>query len=324
MNKQSDKNMTTAQGNTLKVGSNLMELIDFRIFKRDDTGVICENIYGVNVLKVREVIVKPPIFFKVPATVDYLEGMINLREEAIPVLNLAKRLGYYDEDIKSNYIIITEINHITCGFLVHDIKKIMRFSWEDIKVPPKEIQEEHNNLVTAITILNEKEIMLILDLETILAEMNETLDLANLASTKEIIEETAEEPKNILIIDDSSVARKMVRKTLETAGYTVISAVNGQEGIQKVNQLSKEAQEKNKTVEQMISVIVSDIEMPVMDGFTFTKTLKDDPNYNKIPIVLHTSLSGSTIKQKGEGVGADDFLVKFNPEALLKLVKKYS
>lgn len=316
----SDTTLNTVQTESK---TNLVELIDFRILKKEPDGSIKENIFGINVFKVKEIITKPDLFFRVPSSIDYLEGMINLRERAVPILNLPKKLGFYDKNMICDYIIITEFNNITCGFMVHDIKKILKFAWSKILPPPPEIQNEYKNLVTGISLLKNKEIMLILDLETIIAETDSSFYLKNLPPVEPelIIQNTS---KTALVVDDSNVARKTVHKILESNGYIIQEALNGAEALQKIENIVQQAKTTGENIKKILSVVVCDIEMPVMDGLTLTKTLKQNPDYSKIPIVLHTSLSGTTIEHQSDVAGADDFLVKFNPEALLKMVNLHT
>ncbi|MDD5456588.1 MAG: chemotaxis protein [Candidatus Margulisbacteria bacterium] len=304
---------------TVKVTDNAMELIDFRLVKKNDKDKIQEMIFGINVYKVKEVIFKPEHIFKVPSDTECLEGMVNLRGKVIPVINLQKKLGYNTNEYNTDYLVITEFNQVTCGFMVNQIKKIRRFSWQDMITPPPEIRSQYGDLITSITLLEGGDIMLILDFEKIIADMN--ADYYNNAIDWSKVKKT-QDSHTIMCVDDSSVARKMAKKALEEAGYKVIDAVNGVEALQILKSLAEETTKNNESILNKINAIICDIEMPLMDGFTFTKTLKENPALNPIPVILHSSLSRTVLSGKGENVGAIDFLTKFNSTTLIEAVSK--
>ncbi len=305
---------------TDKIKDNVMELIDFRIFKKTSTGKTKEQIFGINVYKVKEVIFKPQHINKVPSSKDCLEGMINLRGAVIPVINLQKKLGYDSDTLNSDYLVITEFNNLICGFMVNEIKKIRRINWENIVAPPPEIKNEYGDLISSITLLDTGEIMLIIDFEKIIGDMEDRkFELE--VNLEEV--EKPKECKTILCIDDSSMARMMARKTLESVGYTILEAINGVDGLNVLKEKAKLAAEKNESILNYISGIICDIEMPLMNGFTFTKTMKSDPLLSCLPVVLHSSLSKSVMASKGEDVGAMDFLTKFNANNLIEAANKF-
>jgi len=298
---------------------NVMELIDFRLIKPGEGGRNKELIFGINVYKVKEVIFKPDQIYKVPTSIEYLEGMIKLRENVIPVINLQLSLGYYGDNINSDYLVITEFNNIACAFMVHQIKQIRRVSWEEIISPPDEIRDQYGDLLTAITILSTNEIMLILDFEKIIADSNFNLTMESSIDELPVVDPVAA-IRRVLCVDDSSLARKMARKALEKAGYEVLEAINGQEGLKLLREKYKEAQANNKQLTDLINVVISDIEMPLMDGFTFTKSIKEDPELCSMPVILHSSLSRSVMANRGSDVGATEFLTKFNASTLVNAV----
>ena len=303
----------------------VLELIDFRITKKDNNGNLSEQIFGINVYKVKEVIFRPDKINTIPNKSEYIEGMINLRGHVIPIINLQKRLGYATEDMICDYFIITEFNDIVCGFMVHKIMKIRQAKWEDIIAPPEEVKSEYGDLITSMTLIDGKDIMLIIDFEKILSELDESY--SQLTQQLEALPSetgSTEKPITVLCIDDSVVARNMMRQTLESAGHNVVEAVNGIDALQKINILINEATAENIMLADKINLILCDIEMPLMDGFTFTKNIKENPNAKGIPVILHSSLSKAILTDRGINVGADDFLTKFNAETLLESVRKYS
>ncbi len=314
--------MATKMGSLIEVGTNLIELIDFRLYKEMPDGKIKEQIYGINVFKVKEVIFLPEQIMRVNNASSYLEGMINLRGQAIPIINLVSRIGI-EGNKPIEYLIITEFNNIICGFMVHDIKKIRRISWDRISEPPDVIREEYGNIVTSVTLIDNNEIMLILDFEKIIAEVNPSyIEQQTLQGKKNAKQYEVPEGKKILVVDDSSIARKMVTQTLSETGSEIFEKVNGQDALDFLLKLAEKAKLEKNPLSDYISLVLSDVEMPKMDGFTLTKTIKNDPLLKDIPVILHTSLSGGNISAQGLSVGADDFLVKFDADHLLETVAK--
>ncbi len=304
---------------------NTLKLIDFRVSKTDSNGNIQEQIFGINVYKVKEVIFRPPKMSTMPNKSEFIEGIINLRGHFVPIINLQKRLGYLPDDILCDYFIISECNNIIFGFMVNKIMKIRQIKWEDVISPPEEIKDTYGDLITSMTIIENNEIMLILDFEKIIADLDE--NDANLPlqieTTHSPFPLSIEKSKTILCIDDSAVARNMIRQTLEAAGLTIIEAVNGIEGLQIIKKLSDEAAEEGQILADKVSVILCDIEMPLMDGFTFTKTIKANPLFRNVPVIIHSSLSKTILADRGKYVDADDYLTKFSVENLLVSIQKF-
>lgn len=303
---------------------NTLKLIDFRVSKTDSKGTIQEQIFGINVYKVKEVIFRPPKLSTMPNKSEFIEGIINLRGHVIPIINLQKRLGYASDDMLCDYFIISECNNIVFGFMVHKIMKIRLIKWEEVIAPPEEIKNTYGDLITSMTVIENKEIMLILDFEKIISDLDEnTIDIKTHVESIHIDPPSSEKSKTILCIDDSGIARNMIRQTLETAGYDFIEAVNGIDALQMIKTLSDEATSEGGTLADKIGVILCDVEMPLMDGFTFTKTVKANPLYRNIPVIIHSSLSKTILSDRGNNVGADDYLTKFSIENLLASVRKF-
>lgn len=305
---------------SIKDTENTIEMIDFRLINPLKQAGRQEQLFGINVYKVKEVIFNPENISRIPTSNDFLEGMINLRGHIIPIINLRKRLGYSDSDSRANYLIVTAFNDITCGFMVDEIKKICRISWSNIVSPPDEIRSEFGDLVTSITLLENKDIMLILDFEKIIGDMNLTYTDSLTETTPGLMK--VDKPTTLLCVDDSGIARQMARKVLESAGFTVIEAVNGVEGLNILKELSQKASADNRSITDEISIVISDIEMPLMDGFTFTRRIKEEPSLRDLPVILHSSLSRAIIQDRGSDVGATDFLTKFNATSLLESIQK--
>jgi len=290
---------------SLKVGSNEMELVDFRILKEED-GEIYEGIYGVNVSKVREII-KMPKLTELPSTPEYIEGIFDLRSVVIPVVNLAKWMGITEPATTADNkrVIITEFNNVLIGFVVHEAKRIRRINWGDIE--PASFISGSGSLdgskITGVTKIEGDNVLLILDLETVVLELGlYEPDVDNIPEDMDTFSGIA------LILDDSSTARKIVKDALKKMGFSVVEAGNGQEGLDKLNDLYETYGED---LSNQLKIIISDVEMPKMDGFHFAANAKEDARFDKIPIVFNSSISDSFSEIRGQQAGAEGYLVKF-------------
>lgn len=291
--------------NSLKVGSNEMELVDFRIFKQED-GEIYEGIYGINVSKVREII-KVPFLTELPGTPEFIEGIFDLREVVIPVVNLAKWMGIQEpEDMQRNSrVIITEFNNVLIGFIVHDAKRIRRISWSNIE-PATFISSSKgidSSKITGVTKIENDNVLLILDLESVVQ------DLGLYEPETEIQVKELEHFKGMaLVLDDSATARKIVTDALEKMGFDVIGAVDGEEGLERMYEL---AEAYGENLDEHLKIVISDVEMPKMDGFHFAAKVKEDPLFKNVPIIFNSSISDHFSEDRGLKAGGEAYLVKF-------------
>jgi two-component system chemotaxis response regulator CheV len=301
----------------LQVSSNEMELVDFRIFKKMSDGKVYEGIYGINVAKIREIIKMPPLT-ELPGSEDYIEGIFDLRGVVVPVVDFAKWMGITiptkDEMEIVPRVIITEFNNVLIGFVVHDAKRIRRINWSDIE--PASFSSGNAKLdqskITGITRIENNEILLMLDLESIVEEVG--LYHPTLESNIEIDDFSG----TVLVLDDSSTARKIEVDALKKMGFDTVEAKDGQEGLDKLNELYHLYGE---SVKNRLKLILSDVEMPRMDGFHFAANVKDDKRFEGIPIVFSSSISDAFSDIRGEQAGAEAYLVKFNAD---KFVQKIS
>jgi two-component system, chemotaxis family, chemotaxis protein CheV len=303
--------------NSLKVGSNEMELVDFRIFKQED-GEIYEGIYGINVSKVREII-KVPFLTELPGTPEFIEGIFDLREVVIPVVNLAKWMGITepeDKKLMNSRVIITEFNNVLIGFIVHDAKRIRRISWSDIE-PATFISSSSGidgSKITGVTKIEGDNVLLILDLESVVQ------DLGLYEPDTEMQVKAIEHFSGIaMVLDDSATARKIVTDALENMGFDVIGAVDGEEGLHKLDDLYENYDEK---LPEHLKIIISDVEMPKMDGFHFAAKVKEDPRFSEIPIVFNSSISDHFSEGRGLEAGGEAYLVKFQAGAFYEEVAR--
>jgi two-component system chemotaxis response regulator CheV len=302
--------------NELKVGSNEMELVDFRILKQEADGVY-EGIYGINVSKVREII-KLPNLTELPCTPEFIEGIFDLRDVVIPVVNLAKWMGIQvpKEAEENARVIITEFNNVLIGFIVHDAKRIRRISWSDIE-PASFVSTSgalDGNKITGVTKIEGDNVLLILDLESVVQ------DLGLYEPDTENIPEKIDTFSGIaLILDDSSTARKIVKEAIQKMGFTVVEAGDGEEGLSKLEDLYNMYGEK---LSDNLKIIISDVEMPKMDGFHFAANVKDDTRFAGVPIVFNSSISDHFSEIRGKEAGAEGYLVKFQASSFYDEVSR--
>lgn len=310
--------------NVLKTGSNEMELVDFRIFKKSDSKVY-EGIYGVNVAKVREII-KMPNLTELPGVPEYIEGIFDLRGVVIPVINLARWMNIIEPDgevVIKPRVIIAEFSGILIGFIVHEAKRIRRINWKDIE-PANFAASGTGTLdkgkITGVTRIENDEVLLILDLESIVEELG-------IYSPKLDVE--IDEGKKLkgwaLVLDDSTTARKLVKDTLEKMGLSIVEAKNGVEGLERMNELYERFGDR---IKQEVRVILSDIEMPQMDGYHFAANVKDDERFAEIPIIFNSSLSNEYSELQSKEAGGDAYLTKFDAnvfyQEVLKVIEAHS
>lgn len=306
--------LETVNQRTQLVGQNRLELLLFRLDSK--------QVYGINVFKVREVL-QCPRLTSVPKKSHLVKGLAHIRGGTIPVIDMTRAIGMYptgDQDTSNKFIIITEYNRRTQGFLVRGVERIVNMNWEDIHAPPKGVGND--NYLTAVTEI-EGSLVEIIDVEKILAELCPDLfgelgcSLTNLANQgQDDLEE--EDNRSILVVDDSVVARKQIKNCLQPLGYEVITKTNGLEALQYL----KGIVDDGKNICEEFGLMVSDVEMPEMDGYTLTAACKEDVRLKSLPIMLHTSLSGVFNNAMVDKVGADDFMAKFSPDELADRVAK--
>lgn len=316
--------MSFEKQDTLKASSNEIELVDFRIY-RLEKGKIYEGIYGINVAKVNEII-RLPHLTELPGAPEFIEGIFDLRGIVIPVINLAKWMHVEvpkNKKIKPR-VIIAELNDIVIGFIVHEAKRIRRINWKNIEPANFSSSSSPNSKldkgkITGITRIDGgEEVLLILDLESIIQDLGLYRPEINTDRSYTQFEGLA------LILDDSAIARKITKEFLEKMGFDVVEANDGEAGLEKLEKLYENYGEK---LPYFLKVIISDIEMPKMDGFHFAKRVKEDSRFAKFPVIFSSSISDKFSKEKGEKAGGESYLVKFDGNRLhdeiSKIVSKY-
>ena len=291
---------------TQLAGHNRLELLLFRLSGK--------QLYGINVFKVQEVI-RCPHLTSMPKSNPKVVGVAHLRKRTIPVMDLGMAISKRPVDnIKDSFVIVTEYNRYTQGFLVKSVDRITNMNWKDILPPPK--GSGSNSYLTAVTHLD-NELVEIIDVEKVFADVMgipEELDETVLDESRH--QDNEELPRHVLIVDDSSVARNQVKRVLEKVGIECSLANDGQEGLEKLQQMI----EDGKPIHNTIGMVISDIEMPRMDGYTLTTEIRKNPDLANLYVMLHTSLSGVFNNNMVERVGANHFIPKFKPNELAHTV----
>lgn len=301
---------------TKLAGANKLEALTFSLGVNPATGR--EETFGINVFKVREVI-KTPEITAAPHMPAAVLGMVSLRGHLIPVVDLGHYAGFGD-NAERKVLVLTEYNGKTQGFLVHSVDTILRISWSEMKVPPAMIAGQLKGLVTSVTELADGRLVMMLDVERVLSELSpsEEEELAY-----QTIEPVEKKPEGLVVFcDDSTVARRQIQKTLEAMGIPFKYAMNGREAWDILAQLADVAASEGKELSSKVKLILTDIEMPEMDGFALTKKIKADPRMKGVPVIMHSSLSGVQNQALGKNVGVDDYVSKFEPHRLAKMIRE--
>lgn len=294
---------------TKLAGTNKLEILMFSLGRDTRTGR--DETFGINVFKVREVMRIPPIT-RAPEMPPSVEGMVSLRGALVPVIDLAKYIGLVTESAPE-IMIVTEYNGHTQGFLVKAVDNILRLDWSAMRVPPAMLVAELGGLVTAITELKDKRLVMMIDVEKVLAETGHFgTDEMIFNSVKPL----GKENRTVFFADDSSVARNQISRTLDAMGVKYISAINGRQAWLELAKMADYAESSNIPLKNMIQLILTDVEMPEMDGYMLTRKIKEDKRFNGIPVLMHSSLSSTSNQQLGKTVGVDEYVPKFEPQKL--------
>jgi two-component system chemotaxis response regulator CheV len=254
---------------------------------------------------------RTPQVTRAPEMPASVQGMVSLRGALVPVVDLAKCAGV-PVDATPQIMIVTEYNGRTQGFLVEAVDTILRLDWAAMKVPPEMLVSQTGGLVTAVTELPDGRLVMMLDVERILAETAGIDDTHIFAS----ITPVESRGRMVLFADDSSVARKQISRTLDAMNVRYISAINGAQAWDELEKLALSANGAGRPVSEVLSLVLTDVEMPEMDGYMLTRRIKNDPRFKGIPVIMHSSLSSSQNQQLGRSVGVDEYVSKFEPHRL--------
>lgn len=307
----------------LESGTNELEIVEFFLDEVEVNGEIYRGYYGVNVAKVLEIIRLPAVTELPESQHSAVIGAFNQRNQIIPLVDLSMWLGKQQEQTENAKVIVTEFNNVCTSFMVSGVNRIHRISWEEVEPPNNYVAALSNQSITGVVKMG-KRIIFLLDLEKIVADLNP--DLALKLDTA--IDWSANQRYRAFIADDSGLIREMLRDLLEKANFEVEAMTNGREAWDRLTELKTKAEEEEKSITDYVQVMVSDIEMPSMDGHNLCKRIKEDPSLKKLPVILFSSLITDKLRHKGDAVGADDQVSK--PEVThlaqraLTLIEEYN
>ena len=297
--------------------SNKLELLLFRL--GEDANLNRNELFGINVFKIREIIPMPTIT-AMAGSHPHMMGVVDLRGQIIPVIDLPAVTGCTPKT-GLNILLITEYARSTQAFAVESVEDIVRLDWRQV------LSAEGNaagGMVTSLARLegeNSDRLAQVLDVETILRKVmpptEPDIDSATIGPQVEIKPGTV-----ILAADDSLVARTMIEQGLEAMGLPFIMCKTGKEAWDQLQAISDKAVTEGKTVHDKIALVLTDLEMPEMDGFTLTRNIKQDSRFSAIPVVIHSSLTGSTNEAHVKNVGADAYVAKFVAEDLANALRE--
>lgn len=297
---------------TSLAGMNRMELLLFKIKG--------EQLFGINVFKVREVIRTAEVS-SVPKADPRIVGVADIRGQTMPMIDLAKSLDLdpiVPDEYENSLTIVTEFNSTVQGFLVENVDRIVHLSWDDILPPPDTLMNV--NYLTGITRVHDQ-IVQIVDVEKVLTEVSGTKVEVSDEFISRYKDEIGHNEFFVLGADDSSVARGQLKGILDKLGLANQIMKNGKEAFELINKWANEADKGfSEPVTARILMLISDIEMPEMDGYTLTKNIRKDPRFSDMYIVLSSSLSGGFNDTLTKKVGADLFISKWKPEELGQVI----
>ena len=299
---------------TKLAGTNKLEILLFSLGTNISTGR--KETFGINVFKVREVMRTPPIT-SAPEMPSSVQGMVSLRGVLVPVVDLAHYAKVSTETPRS-IMIVTEYAGHTQGFLVEGVDTILRLDWSQMKVPPDMLVAEMGGLVTAVTELPDGRLVMMMDVEKVLSETTNY--------DEEIVYRNIKPLDNpsltVFFADDSVVARKQITRTLDAMNVKYVSSINGLDAWNELQKIAAYAQASGQKVTDLVSLVLTDVEMPEMDGYILTKKIKTDPRFAGVPVIMHSSLSGMSNQQLGKSVGVDEYVPKFEAQKLSETLSR--
>ena len=291
---------------TQLVGHNRLELLLFFLHS--------DQCYGINVFKVHEVIQRPALT-RLPNANPIICGVATLRGKTIPIFDLAKAIGQESlADGEGSVVIVTEYNRSIQGFLVRGVDRIVNINWERVVPPPEGVGRDH--FLTAVAHVD-KDMVEMIDVERVLSDIRAEQDEESV-QVVETLPEMKRSDYIVLVVDDSLIARNQVKKTLDKLGLASVVCKNGKEAYDKL----MEWQKMDDPMLERLLMVVSDIEMPEMDGYTLTAQIRNNPKLRNTYVLLHTSLSGIFNSNLVQKVDANAFVPKFDASDLAEEILK--
>jgi len=273
--------------------SNQMEMLTFRLTD--------EQLYGINVFKIIEIIECPHHIDRMPNSHPAVKGALDFRGNALAVIDLSEAVGLPSKDFRDElaYIIICEYNQSLTAFIIHSPDTLLTRSWQDIHKPAGVNAQS----LVAIAYADGGEAIMLLDIESILSEIiGIERNFKSLAMTEAEGKGTG---RHVLVVDDSRTAIMLLQSVLDKMGFTNTARMSATQALEYLEQ-----------EHSRVDLVISDIEMPGMDGFTFTRTMRENEHYKHLKVILHSSMSNPSNRIKAEQCGADRFVAKFDPDSL--------
>ena len=299
---------------TRLAGTNKLEILMFSLGLDSRTGRT--ETFGINVFKVREVM-RTPAITSAPDMPNAVMGMVSLRGVLVPVIDLLRYTGVPAET-PPEVMIVTEYNGRTQGLLVAAVDTILRLDWAKMKVPPAMLGQKLGGLITAVTELPDGRLVMMMDVEKVLSDTNGTED-------EEVFRHVVPlgiDDRTVFFADDSTTARMQISRTLDALGVHHMQAVNGRQAWESLQRLADQSASRGEPLSQSVQIVLTDVEMPEMDGYMLTRCIKSDARFKGIKVLMHSSLSGDSNQQLGKSVGVDEYVSKFEPQRLASTLSR--
>jgi len=307
----------------LETGTNELEIIEFYIDEATEPGVKpYRAYYGVNVAKVLEIIRLPKVTGMPQTPHPCVIGTFNLRSRVIPLIDLSLWLGKPMARDETTKVIVSEFNKVINAFMVSGVTRIHRLSWQEVEPPSGYVASFAANNFTGVVKFPDH-IVLLLDMEQIIWDLNPALAMrTEREQAAAAILEHDRSAYKTLVVDDSNSIRRLIASYLEKDGFEIIQDINGLDAWNRLLQWKDEAVKGTKPLSANVSLVVTDIEMPAMDGHTLCRNIKDDPVLKELPVILFSSLINDQLYHKGQSVGADDQVTKPEVGTLAERARK--
>jgi len=303
--------LTAVDARTRLAGTNMMELLLFKIGAPEP--------YGINVFKVKEIIRRVEIT-QAPSQPEHVVGMASIRGQLVPVIDLVSLCGNRLEE-HSPIMIITEFSNSTQAFLVESVDTIIRIGWSDVHQPPAMLSGQSK--LTGVTRLADGTLVSILDVEQILHSISGSPPISLEEMLLPAAQQSAIQHIRIFFADDSAFARSQLQQILDSLGIASEFAVNGREAWNRLDAIASTAEATGIPLVNTYPIIITDIEMPEMDGFMLTRKIKEDTRFKGIKVLIHSSMSESSSRDKGLALGADGFLPKYKPMEVAESLREF-
>ena len=274
------------------------------------------TLYGINVFKIKEIMDCPPIS-KVPKSDPRIIGLSDVREQFLPIVDMALALDMPPQKLEGECTMLyMEFSRQRLGFVIEDVERIAYFGWHDLRLPPDILS--HTPYITAITTY-QNQIVQVIDIERVLLDITgDEIEFQSVhPSEKEIMESFT-----IIGVDDSRVARLHLKKIFGQLGVDYKIAKDGREALKMLNEMANEAENQGEILSRQILAVISDVEMPEMDGYTLVAQMKKVPAFKQIPVILNSSISEQVGEQMAKKVGAAAFLTKWDAGELIEKLKE--